>query len=205
MAGKLPYLAQPGVIHKIISKIKEAKTPDRFTYDFLETKLGCKGGNYQQFVGLAKKLGLLKTDGAPTEIYKKIRNEQTTGAAMAQAIKIGYAELFERNEFANELDAEKLKGLVIEITGLEKNNKVVSLIGNTFNNLKKYANFEEKLSSEPVSEQEFVEIKTESATSDYHEFGMNLSYTINLVLPKTDDPAVFNAIFKALKENLLRK
>jgi len=37
------------------------------------------------------------------------------------------------------------------------------------------------------------------------EFDLNLSYTINLVLPKTDDAAVFNAIFKSLRENLLRK
>jgi hypothetical protein len=34
--------------------------------------------------------------------------------------------------------------------------------------------------------------------------GLNLSYTINLNLPPTSDIAVFNAIFKSLKENLLR-
>lgn len=34
--------------------------------------------------------------------------------------------------------------------------------------------------------------------------GLNLGYTINLNLPATSDPAVFNAIFKSLKEHLLR-
>jgi hypothetical protein len=34
--------------------------------------------------------------------------------------------------------------------------------------------------------------------------GMNLSYTINLNLPATTDVAVFNAIFKSPKENLLK-
>jgi hypothetical protein len=34
--------------------------------------------------------------------------------------------------------------------------------------------------------------------------GLNLGYTINLNLPATSDPAVFNAIFKALKEHLLK-
>lgn len=33
---------------------------------------------------------------------------------------------------------------------------------------------------------------------------MNLGYTINLNLPATSDIAVFNAIFKSLRENLLR-
>ena len=32
---------------------------------------------------------------------------------------------------------------------------------------------------------------------------LGLSYNINLILPNTDDPKVFNAIFKTLKENLL--
>ena len=34
--------------------------------------------------------------------------------------------------------------------------------------------------------------------------GLNIGYTINLHLPATSDIAVFNAIFKSLRENLLR-
>jgi hypothetical protein len=40
---------------------------------------------------------------------------------------------------------------------------------------------------------------------DEGEIKLNLAYTINLVLPKTEDVAVFNAIFKSLRENLLSK
>jgi hypothetical protein len=35
------------------------------------------------------------------------------------------------------------------------------------------------------------------------KLGLNLSYTINLNLPATSDQAVFNAIFKSLKEHLI--
>jgi len=35
--------------------------------------------------------------------------------------------------------------------------------------------------------------------------GLNLGYTINLHLPATSDIAVFNAIFKSLRENLLSR
>ena len=207
MAGKLPYIAAPGVMNKIIGKIMEAKTPDRFTYDFLETKLGCKGGNYKQFVGLAKKLGLLKSDGTPTDIYKQFRNSPTSGAAMAKAMKIGFREIFDRNEFANDLDKDKFKGLVIEITGLESKDKKVQLIGNTFFTLKKYADFEGKITPPDAQKdkKQTTETATDDANNEINDFGLNLSYTINLVLPKTDDPAVFNAIFKSLKENLLKK
>lgn len=63
MASKLPYVNLPGSMVKILGKIREAKTPDRFTQDFLKTKLGFRGGNYQQFIPLGKKLGLLNTEG----------------------------------------------------------------------------------------------------------------------------------------------
>lgn len=210
MASKLPYISRPGVITKILPKIKAAQTPDRFTYDFLETKLGCKGGNYQHFVSLAKKLGLLSSDGRPTELYKKFRNVTTSKAAIAHAMKIGYSELFERNEYANSLDREKLKGLVVEITGLEVKNQIVSKILLTFETLKTFSDFETKL-ADSMGDEETVD-ETDIATTNMTETGsgeqdidLQLSYTINLVLPRTDDPAVFNAIFRALRDNLLRK
>jgi len=67
MAMKLPYVVQPGGIAKIFAKVKHAQTPERFTVDFLQTKLGFRGGNHRQFIPLAKKLGLLGTDGKPTD------------------------------------------------------------------------------------------------------------------------------------------
>lgn len=76
MATKLPYVNQPGSMVRILNKIQSAQTPDRFTTDFLETKLGCKGGNYRQFIPLAKKLGLLGSDGSPTDLYKKFNGKR---------------------------------------------------------------------------------------------------------------------------------
>lgn len=201
MASKLPYVSVPGTMVKILNKIKEAQTPERFTGDFLETKLGFKGGPYRQFIPLSKKLGLLKSDSTPTDLYKKFRNEGTSGAAMAEALKLGYREVFERNEYANTLKKEDFKGLVVEITGLDSKNKVVQLICQTFENLKKLADFEVKLSKKEEEEEK----GEEEEEGKSKEFGLNLSYTINLVLPKTDDPGVFNAIFRSLRDNLLRK
>jgi len=204
MKTKLPYIAYPACIPRILNKIKEAKTPERFTYDFLETKLGFKGGNYKQFIPLAKKIGLINTDGTPTDLYKKLRNSRTSKYSMAQAIKIGYSEIFERNEYANNLSAEDLKGLVVEITGLEKKDQVIKLTCQTFKALKEEADFEAKPSEEPSEPKEKPD-ETKRGKDDYSDLGLNLSYTINLVLPKTDDIAVFNAIFHSLRENLLRK
>ena len=209
MSTKLPYVNQPGSIVKIFEKVRHAQTPERFTGDFLETKLGFRGGNYKQFIPLAKKMGLLGTDGRPTDIYKSFRNAATSKAAMAQALKIGYKEIFERNEYANSLNKDDFKGLVVEITGLESKSRVVQLVCQTFESLKKLADFEATPTAERVDSRSDEQTRKPESEAEGRPLGreldLNLSYTINLVLPKTDDPAVFNAIFRSLRENLLRK
>lgn len=208
MAGNLPYVNQPGSMVKILQKIREAKTPERFTSDFLKTKLGFTGGNHQQIVPLAKKLALLNSDATPTPLYSKFRNEGTSKAAMAEALRRGYKELFDRNEYANNLNSEEFKGLVVEITGHEAKSRVVQLICQTFENLRKLADFESALpAADKIPAAAGIEPAAEAGGTPPHEAAvrLGLSYTINLVLPKTEDVAVFNAIFKSLRENILKK
>jgi hypothetical protein len=131
---------------------------------------------------------------------------------MATAIRKGYVQFYERNEYAHDLDKKRLEGLVVEITGLEAGHATVRAIVGTFEALKAFADFNR---SEPnhstANEQSRQSDKVKPATdvegtsSEDGEIRLNLAYTINLVLPKTDDVAVFNAIFKSLRENLLRK
>ena len=68
---------------KILEKVRSAQTPERFTQDFLATKLGFRGGNPRQFIPLAKRLGFIGSDGRPSEIYNRFRNAATSKAAMA--------------------------------------------------------------------------------------------------------------------------
>lgn len=207
---KLPYIMQPGMIVKVLGKIREAKSPERFTLDFLQTKLGFKGGNYRQFIPLAKKLGLLNSDATPTDLYKSLRNPTSSRAAMAEAMRRGYRELFERNEFIGTAKKDEVKGMVVEISGREPTDRVVNLICQTFEILRGEADFEAKLTRDNDGDNEDKEASGQKGdgadqVGDRLPFDLRLGYTINLVLPKTDDPAVFNAIFRALGENLLRR
>lgn len=207
MATKLPYVVQPGIIPKILEKVKQAQTPERFTVDFLQTKLGFRGGNYRQFIPIAKKIAFLGSDGKPTELYRRFRNPDQSGPAMASGLRNAYPELFERNEYVNDLGKDQLKGLVVEVTGLDSKDRVVALTCQTFDALKKLAVFDgsEGVSDSEESEEPETAPLPKTERDNNRGLGLNLAYTINLVLPKTDDPAVFNAIFKALRENLLRR
>jgi hypothetical protein len=207
-----PFMNGYGTATKILLKLKEAQTPDRFTQDFLSTKLGFPGGTARPFIPLAKRIGFLETDGKPTDLYKSFRNHAHSKAAMATAIRKGYGQFYERNEYAHDLDKKRLEGLVVEITGLEAGHATVRSIVGTFEALKSFADFSgPELDRSTEAESFRASDKTkpvadlDAASGEDGEIRLNLAYTINLVLPKTDDVAVFNAIFKSLRENLLNK
>lgn len=202
-------MASYGLIEKLVEKIKRAPTPSRFTQDYLSTQLNMPGGSAMALIPLFKKLGFIGSDGVPTESYKKFRNESSAGGVMANAIRHSYKELYSRNEYAHRLTKEKLQELIKEVTGAAEDSSTLRQIVGTFEALKRHANFES-------TEDSFVEasqvsqavspppIVAEAAKGDGNNLGLNLSYTINLNLPATSDVAVFNAIFKSLKENLLQ-
>lgn len=212
-SASLPFINSTGLIDKILSKIKEAKTPERYTQDFQGTVLGYGSGSARPFIPLLKKIGFLHSDGKPTDLYHQFRNDSLSGAAMAEALKVGYAPLFKANEYANKLSKEKLKNEVIQITGLSATAKSVNTIVSTFEGLKKYADFESEIHDPQVEDDTEVLQSPSNNQPNPHPAptlsvlpqgrGMNLSYTINLNLPQSKDPEVFNAIFKSLKENLL--
>ena len=139
---KLPYVMAYGVITKTLEKIKSAATPDRFTQDFLSTKLGVKGGSGRPVIPFLKRVGFLGTDGAPTERYKKFRNAAATGGAAAEALKQGFKPLYDRNEYAHDLKDSEVKGLIVEATGLEPDGSTVKAILGSFKALKAFAKFD---------------------------------------------------------------
>lgn len=204
-----PYVPAPGNITKVLQKIKEAATPERFTLDFLETKLGLSGGSATPLIPFLKRIGLLSSDGKPTTIYKRFRNPMESGIAIAEAIKIGYKDLYQINEYVHELKDDKLKGVITQLTGLEHDARVTQLIVSSFSCLKAFANFEisenevKKEEQTPIKQDLLIEIPKVNPKVN-ESLGMNLSYTINLNLPATSDIAVFNSIFKSLREHLLK-
>jgi len=217
MADKLPYVFASGVIPKTLEKIKSASTPERFTQDFLATKLGIRGGSAKAVIPFLKRVGFLGTDGGPTDLYKQFRNPSHSGAAAAKALKAGYAQLYEMNEYAHDLSDKDLKGLIVQATGAETESSTVRAIFGSFKALKGFAAFDGEEPDETESpadeeagpDEDVGEVKTKkedrkAKDGDHAALKMGLSYTINLNLPATSDIAVFNAIFKSLRENLLR-
>lgn len=217
MSVALPYLAAPTNIPKALEKIRSAPTPPKVTQDFVKAKLQIPSSSGNQMTAYLKRIGFVAADGAPSELYAKYRNTKTAGGAIAKAIRIAYAPLYEHNEYAHDLSETDLRGLIVQVTGWAAEAKTVDLTLRCISLLKAQAKFDdgpEENTNEPEPEkpaptpQPTVPAVVPPSTPDTHpkhkRLGMNLSYTINLNLPPSTDIAVFNAIFKSLKENLLK-
>ena len=215
MAESLPYVVQVGTLKKAFDKIKAASTPDLFNADYLGDTLGMKGGNARAIIPFLKKAGFLSANGAPTDLYRQFRNPAASRQAMREALQKAYAALFAKNENVHKLTDPDLKGLVLEATGLDSDSRVVSAVTSTFKLLKSLASFDGTPTPNAalaVTEPPSQVTPPTSTPPQPHEppaaevpIGMNLSYTINLNLPSTPDINVFNAIFRSLRENLLKR
>jgi hypothetical protein len=202
----LPYVTAPGNIDRALKAIQSAATPERVTQDFVKTILKIPGGSGDQMTSFLRKIGFSNADGAPTDIYKRFRNTSTSGAAAAEALRAGYAPLYRRNEYMHELSDEKLRGLIIEETGQQAESTAVGLALQAIKSIKKFANWGKSASATetvetPIASPAPLPLQIEQGKRS--GVGLNLSYTINLNLPATSDIAVFNAIFKSLRDNLL--
>ena len=185
--------------------MKAAATPPTFNNDFVAAKLQIKGGAGRVLPPFFKRLGLVAETGAPTALYQKLRNPSTAGVAVAQAIRIGYKPLYEVNEYCHAVNDKELKGLILQVTGLEEGNRVAELIQSTFARLKKHADFEADI--EASDEETEVDGAQESKKKQGGGVGLGelrVGYTINLNLPATPNIEVFDAIFQSLRNNLLR-
>ena len=225
--ANLPYVLTVAALEKLLDKIQTASVPDKFSQDFVTTKLGIKGGSGRALIPFMKKMGFVSTDGQPTQRYHEFRNPEKSGAAIAVAIKELYETLFEMNEYANELGAAALKNLIVEATGSEPGSSAVQKTVSTISTLLKLADFDalqQSTEADNLQDKQADLQNIEQAPSlqnrtseERHESphqnsplptnsgeGINLSYTINLNLPATKDIEVFNAIFKSLKQHLIQ-
>jgi hypothetical protein len=205
-ASVLPYVTAYGNITKALDKIKSAETPPRFTHDFLSTTLDMSGGSARPVIPFFKRTGFLGSDGVPTDLYKRFRNEAQRGAAAAAALRAGYKPLYSINEYIHDAKDPDLRGVILQATGLSDDATAVGPILGSFKALRTYADFNAPADATTGNDDDNAGGSPPAGGGGTVELpgGISLGYTINLHLPPTSDVAVFNAIFKSLKEHLLR-
>lgn len=211
--GNLPYIAASGTLKRALERLIDASRPDKFNADFLENVLKLSGGAARATIPLMKKMGFLSSDATPTDLYAKFRTEGGRPAAALAGLRNGFPEIFKRSEYAHTVDDNKLRDIILEITGLKANDPVAQAIKSTFNVVKSFipagadliggdddANFHDEWAGAAASQNGQTEVVRNGGIGSKP---VGLVYNINIVLPETSDLKVLNAIFRSIKENLL--
>ena len=211
ITGNLPYTPAIGVFRRALEGIIESERPPNFNRDFMSTVLGVSGGAANPIVPIFKKVGLVSESGVPTDTYADFQTASGRANSALQALRQGFAEVFKRNQYAHKADREKVVDIIRQITGLPKSDPIIGYIYNTFNAFQVYAKeavdsrqaVAEVLDPDPngFDPRTYQPIR-QNALSTSPELG--ISYHINIVLPETSNIDVLNAIFRSLKDNLLK-
>jgi len=205
--GGIPYSTSPGVLKKALELIIPAERPDQFGANYMATILKLSGGSARAVPPFLKKMQFIGPDGTPTLLYSKFKTDSGRSQAAYDGLKNSFGELFRRNEYIHKADESSVKDTIVEITGLRRTDHIVRLMYASFDAVRSFITGEVSGQSDSNSaESENDGGVTHSRGEGGGNSGMKLglSYQINIVLPETENIAVFNAIFKSLRDNLLR-
>jgi hypothetical protein len=204
------YTQKPGAIPAYFDAILDAQPPERFSIKFLEN-LDFTSTNDRLFVGILKDLGFLTADGVPQQRYFDFMDRSQSRVVLADAIREAFSDLFAVNKKANELGADDVKNKLRTLYAGKKTDNVIDRIAKTFTALCEYADFS-KAGGVVKKEGEEKPKDTKEEEQKKSDRGIttvggavaldSLQYHINIVLPESRDQAVYDAIFRSLREHL---
>lgn len=206
------YTKKPNAIAAYFEAMLDAEPPERFTYRFLEN-LEFKSTNDRLFIKILKDLGFLDADGVPTDRYFEFLDRSRSERVVAEGIRDAYADLFAVNTRAHELSGTDVKNKLRTLYKGAKSDNVIDRVASTFVALSEYADFTGPARSDTGSEgaeneqdagkdEEHTET-TDNSTRPSGSLTVGaLQYHLNIVLPESRDQAVYDAIFKSLRDHL---
>lgn len=201
--GNLTYTTTPGKLKTVLQNLIEAERPDIFNKAYIEAYLGVSGGSAAPIPSILKRVDFVGSDGKPTEWYAKFQTDGGRPEAALHGIKKAFSEIYKKNTFAHTQSEEKIKEIIVEITGLKKSDPIVSQIYGTFDAFRSFIPDKYVSSKSDTEKTSMDDDENQNSGGSNNLNGLGISYHINIVLPETKDIAVFNAIFQSLKNNLL--
>ena len=200
------YTIKTGAIPAYFEAMLAAEAPDRFSIKFLEN-LEFTSSNDRLIIGVLKELGFLNADGAPQQRYFEFLDKSRSWSVLADGIREAYVDLFAVNKDADKLDVEGAFNKLRTLYKGEKKDTVIRNIAKTFVALCEIADFTKPKAT--LKTEGKVEKKTETTKKDEMKSNAgkaisldSLQYHINIILPDTRDQAVYDAIFKSLRDHL---
>ena len=214
MALPKAYLTSTKNLGDILTAMQTAQAPKQYNRTFLET-LGFKSSSDRLIIGVLKALGFLNASGSPTERYFEFLDQTQAGRVLAEGIREAYDDLYQINTKAHALPADDLKGKIKTLTQGQVSEAVVDKMALTFKALAGHADFEavepaippeevdEAPKAQPGEPPSGAGAPAPAPTAGRQPVLGGLVYNIQIHLPESRDPAVYDALFRSLRTHLL--
>lgn len=215
MAIQPVYLVAAKNLAPFLEALRHAQAPEKVALKFVED-LGFKSTNDRLFIPLLKAMKFLDEAGKPTARYHSFLDDTEWKGVLAEGVRDAFSDLFRINKNAHTFSREQLNG---KLRSLSEGKLSPAILGNmtkTFLELVKLADFSGSPPSSMASAEgegpaeEAQESPPGIAPSPPRHAGLespvapSLVYRIEIVLPAVRDQAVYDAIFRSVREHLFR-
>lgn len=207
MALPTSYLTSVKNLPDIFAAMQGAQAPDKFTQSFLES-LEFKSTSDRLIIGMLKVMGFLDDAGKPKDRYFRFLDQTQGAKVIAEAVRDAYQDLFKVNVKANEMTKSEVINKLKTLGQGQIGDSVLDKMAMTFTALVKLGDFQSTSASSPSpnaqesrNSEENLEKKSPSEHATLKLGG--LVYNIQIVLPDSRDPAVYDALFQSLRRHLL--
>jgi hypothetical protein len=212
MALPKAYLTSAKNLSAILNAIQTAKAPSKFTQRFLES-LEFKSPSDRLIIGVLKALKFLNDDGAPTDRYYAFLDQTQAPRVLADGIRDAFDDLFQVNINANTLQKGDLINKFRTLSQGQLSDSVMDKLATTFTELCKLADFQSAsppMKEEAATKREVIPPDAQEKEKEKQEERPavrrlsvdGLVYNIQIVLPESRDQAVYDALFRSLREHL---
>ena len=202
------YIQNQKTLKKFLKHIQDAGIPKKVTQAYL-TQVGFTSTNDRPIIGILKGLEMLDSSGVPTSHWQSYRDKSRAPAILGALVKSAYSDLFQTYPDANAKDEEALRNFFSGSTSL--GDAALTLAVRTFKTLVELSTFDNsgaaagvsvsaaKLKGEDAGLKNPIPVVAAPAQS---ASGTTININIELAIPPTDDPKIYDAFFAAMRKNL---
>lgn len=198
MSQEYPATPVPGKMADLLNKIPTLGIPEKVNFEWLRG-LGYRSSNDKQTLAAMRRLGMIGTNSAPTDVYRAFRNKN--GERVAAGIRDAYKDLFAVYPDAHRKDAETLQNFFRSKT--DANDKVQRQMVQVFQLVTKHGDFGDAGATTPSVPAPQGSAKPQATPKSRSVGGgVTLNVNIQLQLPASADGDVYEKLFEAMGKHL---
>ena len=200
------YSTVSGKLKDLLGKIREVGVPLKATNKWLES-LGYKSTNDRTMLPVLKQIGFLDSSGVPTDLWKQYRGSKHK-IVLARGIRDGYGALFQMYADAFAKPNSDLEHFFK--TRSSAGAKAIQFTVATFKALCQQADFQAIGLAGPSADEERAAHGNETESlrvltkGAVRNTGLTINVNVQLTLPESKDPKVYERLFAALEKHLLK-